>query len=74
MLTKKQREFMRSQKCEVDPPKEPPLHYLVHMSLTKGELMALKHAVQSYDSPVAEDVRAYLLNALTRAGIDLDSI
>lgn len=68
-LTKKDKELLRSHKCDITPPTEVPLHYIVQMSLTLGELIALKHALDTYDSIVGDDVRAYLNNAIERAQV-----
>jgi len=45
--------------------------YVVSMSLTAGELMALNNALSEHATPVGEDVMAYLRNAAYRAGIQL---
>jgi hypothetical protein len=45
----------------------------IHMHLTMGEAMAVKHALEMYKevSCVAEDVYGYLEQAEKRDGIDL---
>lgn len=68
-LTKKEKERLKSDKAQVVVPTEPPLHYTVTMSLTLGELLALKHSLEHYPTIVAEDVCAYLNNALERADV-----
>lgn len=74
-MTKKERELLRSNKCQIEPPKEPPLRYTVQMSLTEGELLALKNGMEFYSdegrSIVGQDVRDYINNALERAGVKL---
>jgi len=70
-LSKKDKEILRSLKCDIDKPTAPPLHYVVKMSLTQGELIALKNALDAYDSLVGRDVRAYVNNAITREGIEV---
>ena len=69
-LTKKELEKLNNAKATITPPKDVPQRYIVQMSLTKGELLALKHALDSYTSMVAGDVRAYVNNAIENAGIE----
>ena len=45
--------------------------YIVLMSLTAGELLALKNALNSNPTMVGADVRDYVNNALEVAKIDL---
>jgi hypothetical protein len=47
--------------------------FTVHMALTKGELLALRHALEAYgeQSAVGHDVHCYLLGALQRIQNDL---
>ena len=42
----------------------------VEFRITVGEVLALRHALDSYHSPVGGDVRQYLLNAIQVADID----
>lgn len=70
-LSKKDREGLHSIKCLVTKPTALPLNYIVQMSLTKGELLAMKNALEAWPTPVGEDVLAFLNNGLTREGIDL---
>lgn len=70
-LSKKDRETLHSAKCEIEKPVALLQRYIVKMSLTKGELVALQNALNSWDTLVGQDVRAYLNNALTREGIEL---
>lgn len=72
MLTKRQTEWVNAQKAIVEPPNgKAPLRYMVVMSLTEGELLALKNALDEYSSIVGEDVRAYLNNALEISKVNL---
>lgn len=73
-LTKKEKAgfaFLRSHKALVEPVDDQTKTYMVAMNLTQGELLALKHALDAYATPVGEDVRAYLNNALQRSNIEL---
>lgn len=67
---------MHSAKALVQKPEgfPEPQRYLVHFSLTQGELLALKYALENYQadsqSSVAEDLNAYLNNGSVRSGIN----
>jgi hypothetical protein len=65
---------IHSQKCEIKPVKVnlgrgEEERYVVSMSLTLGELVALRGATSAPRNPVAADVSAYVRNALERIGI-----
>ena len=45
--------------------------FKLEMILTKGELMALKHALEAYPFPVGQDVYSYLTYAIQQENIDL---
>lgn len=49
--------------------------FAVFLSLTKGQLLALRNGMRAYGevSPVGRDVSAFIDNALERDGIDIDS-
>lgn len=47
-----------------------PNHFEVHLHLSMGQLLALKNALDSYNTPVSRDVTAFLANAMTAAGIE----
>ena len=68
-LTKKQVEFLRSEKAVVKAPTEGPYRYHVHFSLTLGELLAMKNSLETNPTMVGSDVRDYLNNALEKAGV-----
>lgn len=71
MLTKKEKEILGSKKAivEYQPDVGRGPRYHVFLSLTKGELMALKNAMRSgVHGAVAADVGAYLANAMRPYG------
>ena len=51
--------------------KGPEQLYIVSMSLTPGQLIALSNALSEHETPVGEDVMCFLRNAASRAGIEL---
>lgn len=68
-MTKKELERLHSDKAQIE--KAPSKHntYIVHMSLTEGELLALKNSLETEPTYVGSDVRDYLNNALRKAGV-----
>jgi hypothetical protein len=74
-VSKKDKELLKSCKSIIEPPKDYlPNHnlYGIYFCLNKGELLALKNALDSYETPVARDVKQYLANALEQANINLN--
>jgi len=72
MLTKKEKELVDSRKAIIEKPEPEATKetYRVFMSLTKGELLAMKYALENHPTPVGQDVHAYVNNACDRAGIE----
>lgn len=75
-MTRQEKEKLHSEKCHIEMigaklPQGAENRYIVSMSLTNGELLALKNALSSYRSAVGGDLDAYLTNAGQRAGIQL---
>jgi hypothetical protein len=75
-MTRAEKQRLHSEKCTLEVMntqlgKGPTDRYVVSMSLTAGEFMALNNALSAHSTPVGEDVMAYLRNAAYRAGIQL---
>lgn len=72
-LTKKAQQTLKSDKVEIvkTPPEVSDNMFNVHMCLTKGELLALKHAADAYGtvSPVGADIAAFINNAVYRGKV-----
>ena len=73
-MTKKEKALLQNTKAQIEVPSEVPYRYIVQMSLTKGELLALKNALELLPTPVSADVRDYLNNAITRANINFQRL
>lgn len=75
-MTKKEKAKLHSDKCQVEAVDAQlgrglEVRYIVGMSLTTGELLALKNSFIESRTPVSEDLLAFLRNACERAGITL---
>lgn len=75
-MTKVEKQKLHSEKCSMEVVdcqlgRGLESRYLVAMSLTAGELIALKNALVSHQTAVGSDLDAYLTNAAYRAGIQL---
>lgn len=76
MLTKKQKETLHSQRCQLEPVdyqsgKGIETRYVVSFSLLPGELIALCNSLRDSHSEIAADVLAFLSNAATRSQVKL---
>lgn len=66
-LSKKEKENLRAHHVQVEKDEN---KFIVKMSLTTGELLALKNALEHEPTIVGEYVRDYLNNALQVAKVD----
>lgn len=74
-MTKKELERLHSDKVQIEkaPSKNNTYQrtkYIVYMSLTLGELLALKNALETNPTLVGSDVRDYVNNAIEKAGVN----
>jgi hypothetical protein len=75
-MTKTEKLRLHSLKCEMETTTPnmgsgPENLYIVKMSLTPGQLLALNNALTEYDTAVGRDLLAFLQNAATKSGIRL---
>lgn len=72
-LNKKDTEKFNSEKCVIQDFSNGPIGtkqlFHVHLSLTRGELLALKNKLEDNPTMVGSDVRDYVNNALETAGV-----
>lgn len=76
MLTKKQKEMLHSQRCQLEPVdyqsgKGLETRYVISFSLLPGELITLYDSLCDNHSEIAGDVLAFLRNATVRAQVKL---